>query len=227
MRIRALVFISLLLIVAVGLVSANSSGLPGAGWKSGQTIQNIDDVEVPMIMNAYDQAGVEYPCGSQVLKPGESYNILPENECTTMPAGFQGSAVVSSQGKMAAVVNVNNKPTGAASGQYVGTDGSATALSVVFPLVKNNHKGRTTTFYVQNASESVNTMDATFLVNGVSYPKQYANVPANAMVIITPDDAGVPSGNGNLGSLSVTGSQKLAGVSLEHEDAKEITLSQR
>jgi hypothetical protein len=117
---------------------------------------------------------------------------------------------------------VNNKPTGQAAGQYNGTDASDAATTISFPLVKNNHSSRTTTFYVQNASGNTNNVNATFVVNGVSYNQAYNNVPANAMVIITPNDAGVPSGQGNVGSLTVTGTEPLAGSSLEHETSPTV-----
>jgi hypothetical protein len=91
------------------------------------------------------------------------------------------------------------------------------ATTISFPLVKNDHVGRTTTFYVQNASTSTNNMTATFTVNGTTYNKAFANVPGNAMVVVSPGDAGVPAGTGNVGSLIVTGSQPLAGSSLEHQ----------
>ncbi len=89
------------------------------------------------------------------------------------------------------------------------------ATSIAFPLVKNNFGGRTTTFYVQYAGTAANNINATFRVGANTYPKSYPNVPGNAMVVISPADAGVPAGA--VGSLTVTGSQALAGTSLEHE----------
>jgi len=214
--------ILILMLVAVAVVVAAPNNLPGAGWKTGTQVQNVSTGPVNIILTAYDQSGNPFTCNSQALNTGESYTYLPENDCSTLPSGFQGSGVVSADGEVAAVTNVNNKPTGQAAGQYNGTDSSEAATTISFPLVKNNHSGRTTTFYVQNASGSTNNMNANFVVNGVSYPKAYNNVPANAMVIITPNDAGVPSGQGNVGSLTVTGSEPLAGSSLEHETSPPV-----
>jgi hypothetical protein len=86
-----------------------------------------------------------------------------------------------------------------------------------FPLVKHNHNGRTTTFMVQNASDTKNNITAVFRVNGLEYSKQYTNIPAFTSVTITPADALVPGGFGQVGSLTVTGTQLLAGAALEHE----------
>ncbi len=223
MKKLSIIILLLMLVMAVGLVSAGPNDLPGTGWSSGQQIQNVGGASGTVNLMAYDQAGnPPYNCGDQALAPGESYTYLPDSDCPTMPAGFEGSAVASADQPIAAVVNVANKPVGAAAGQYTGTDGSAVSTSIAFPLVKANHAGRTTTFYVQNASNSTNTISAEFKVNGVTYNNSYPNVPANAMVIINPADASVPPGTGSVGALTVTGTQPLAGTSLEHETAPSV-----
>ena len=207
----------IVLLVAVGLVLAQG-GLPGSGWTSGQQIQNVSTTaNAKVIMKAYDKDGVSFNCGEKTIPPGGSATYLTDTDCP-VTAGFIGAAVVSADQAIAAIVNVNNRGTGAAAGQYQGTDGVDVAKKISFPLVKNSHSGRTTTFYVQNASTSPNTMTATFTVNGVTYPpKVYNNVPANAMRVFSPSDAGVPAGQGQVGSLVVEGSQPLAGSSLEHQ----------
>jgi hypothetical protein len=71
---------------------------------------------------------------------------------------------------------------------------------------------------VQNASTSPNNISVSFKMeyNATPYTKVYNNVPGNAMVIVSPSDASVPVQQGT-GSLNVTGTQPLAGSSLEHE----------
>jgi hypothetical protein len=202
-------------LVTVGLVAAQG-GLPGSGWKSGQQIQNVGAADAKVVFTAYDLSGASFNCGDKTIVSGASATYLTDVDCP-VPAGFIGSAVVSADQPIAAIVNVNNRGTGAAAGQYQGTDGADVATTISFPLVKNNHVGRTTTFYVQNASTSPNNISATFTVNGTDYTKAYNNVPGNAMVVVSPTDAGVPSGNGVVGSLTVTGTQPLAGSSLEHQ----------
>ena len=211
----------IVLLVSVGLVFAQG-GLPGSGWKSGQQAQNVGSASAKVVMTAYEQNGTSHDCGEKTIASGASATFLTDSDCTTVSAGFIGSAVLSADQAIAAIVNVNNRGTGAAAGQYQGTDGVDVADTISFPLVKNNHSGRTTTFYVQNASTSPNNMTATFSVNGVDYAKTYNNVPANSMVIITPSDAGVPAGQNNVGSLEVKGSQPLAGSSLEHQTSAAV-----
>lgn len=208
------------MIIAVGVVLAAP---PGSGWKSGQTVQNVGGSNATVQLTAYDQNGGPFNCGSANVAPGASVNYLTDTDCP-VPAGFVGSAVVSADQPIAAVVNVTNKGTGLASGNYQGTDGADVATKVNFPLVKNDHNGRTTTFYVQNASQSPNNISAVFNVKGVNYTKSFNNVPANAMVIFSPTDTSpsMPSGKGNVGSLVVTGTGPLAGSSLEHQTSAPV-----
>ena len=209
--------LAILLVVAVSVVGA----LPGSGWKSGQQVQNVGGSSAQVVLTAYDTGGTAYACGTENVAPGASVTYLTDVDCP-VPAGFLGSAVVSADQPIAAIVNVNNRGTGSAAGQYQGTDGADVATSISFPLVKNDHNGRTTTFYVQNASNSNNDISAVFSVGGVTYNLNKPGVPANAMVIISPTDAGVPSGFGNVGSLNVTGTQPLAGSSLEHQTSAPV-----
>ncbi len=213
-------FVLIVLLISVGLVAAQgNSKLPGSGWKSGQQIQNVGTDSASVSFVAYGTNGTSYLCGDRSVGIGGSTTYLTDVDCP-VPAGFVGSAVVSADQPIAAIVNVNNRGVGDAAGQYQGTDGADVATSISFPLVKNGHGGdpRTTTFYVQNASTSPNNITATFnMQSGQTFTKSYNNVPANAMVVISPSDAGVPSGNGQVGSLTVTGTQPLAGSSLEHQ----------
>lgn len=215
---KALTVIAILLVVlmSVGLVAAQGQ-LPGSGWKSGQQIQNVGTANASIVFQAYGATGTAYPCGSQAAAPGSSVNFLTDVHCNTVPAGFVGSAVVSADQPIAAIVNVNNRGVGNAAGQYRGTDGADVATSIAFPLVKNNFGGRTTTFYVQNASNNPNDITATFRIGASTHTKTFNAVPGNAMVVISAADATPPVPAGGVGSLTVTGTQPLAGTSLEHE----------
>ena len=220
---RSVIILTLAFVVVLGVSLVSAQGLPGSGWKSGQQIQNVGTGNATVVFNAYDQSGTSYSCGSSTIASGASLTILTDRDCP-VPAGFAGSAVVSADQPIAAIVNVNNKGVGAAAGQYKGTDGTSVATTISFPLVKNAFNGRTTTFYVQNASSNTNNLTATFTLRasdgGGTFTKTYNNVPANAMVVITPSDAGVTTGT--VGSLTVTGTDVLAGTSLEHESSAAV-----
>lgn len=222
---KLLSFVSLIaLLITASVVAAQTGGLPGTGWETGQQIQNASTIDTGTVaLVAYSQTGTSFNCDTEVLAPGASFTWLPEN-CQT-PTGFIGSGVASADVPIVAVVNVNNRTVSSAAGQYTGTDGSNVSTTISFPLVKNNHSSRTTTFYVQNASDQTNNLTATFTQSGTgsTFVHTYNNVPANSMVIITPSDAGFPSGTGTgLGGLTVVGTQPLAGSSLEHETSTSL-----
>jgi len=216
-KVLPILVLALVLLVVAGGVFA----LPGSGWKSGQQVQNVGGSSGQIVLTAYDQSGTSFDCGTETVGPGASVTYLTDVDCP-VPAGFLGSAVVSADQPIAAIVNVNNRGTGLAAGQYQGTDGADVATEINFPLVKANHFGRTTTFYIQNASQSPNDISAVFSVNGMTYNFNKTGVPANAMVVIGPGDAGVPAGDNQVGSLVVTGTQPLAGSSLEHETSAPV-----
>jgi hypothetical protein len=211
---KALYFvIGALAVLSFSLVAAQS-GLPGAGWESGQQIQNVGSGPANIIFTAYGQDGTSYDCGSSSsVAVGASVNFL--TSACPVSAGFLGSAVVSADQEIAAIVNVTNRTVGKAAGQYKGTDGASTATTVNFPIVKHNFFGRTTAFYMQNAGTTAVNIQADFTTTSGSYSHTYTNVPANAMVVVSPADASVPSGD--LGSLTVTSTNALAGSSLEYE----------
>lgn len=213
-KVGIVLVLMLVMLIGVGLVAAQGSNLPGSGWRSGQQIQNLGTSNAAVVFTAYNMQGAPTACGEKSVPPGGSANYLTDVDCP-VAAGFVGSAVVSADQPIAAIVNVVNNPSGKAAGQYRGTDGADVASSIAFPLMKNNFRGRTTTFYVQNASSSVNNISATFKVGTQNFPLASRSVQANAMTVITPADAGVPAGS--VGSLVVTGSQPIAGTVLEHE----------
>lgn len=206
------------LLIGVATIVAAQSQLPGSGWTTGFQFQNVGTAPTDVLLVAYDQNGVAYDCGVKNAVAGGSVNFLFDNDCPT-PADFSGSAVIQSNEPTRGIVHVNNAPSGKAGGIYAGTTLEETANQIFFPLVKHNHFGRTTTFYVQNAQQTPVNITATFRVQGGTFTKQFNNVAPAAMVVVNPADAGVPGGNGQVGSLSVAASGPVAGTSLEHQHA--------
>ncbi len=216
---KILVLVLALLLVSVGAVSAQSGNLPGSGWWSGQQIQNVGSASTSVLFTAYDGDGNDFPCGpAKSAGVGQSVNFLTNTECT-VPAGFVGSAVVSADQPIAAIVNVVNMPSGRAAGMYRGTDGADVANTIAFPLMKNNYFGRSTTLYIQNASSSANDITVTIRVGASTHTKSFNDVPASAMVLVGPADTNPAMANNSVGSATVTGSGALAGAALEYQNA--------
>jgi hypothetical protein len=177
-----LVFV-LLTLLSVTLVAAQSD-IPGSGWTAGIQIQNTGIGTSNIALATYDQDGAAFDCGSHAVQPGGAANFQMHIDCP-VPAGFVGSAVVSGEQSMVGIVNVNNAGVGKAGGHYRGTDGVEASPNLSFPLVKHNHYGRTTTFYIQNTSEMPANISYTFAMqNGQIANGNIANIPAYAMAII-------------------------------------------
>lgn len=210
-----------LMILSLVAVVAAQTNPPGAGWTTGMQFQNVGTNSGDVRLYLYTPQGEAIDCGARTAPAGGSVNYLVDVHCL-VPDQFGGSAVVESNQPLRGIVHINNAGIGQAGGIYSGTTMNEVAPTLLFPLVKHNHAGRTTTFHIQNASSATASLTATFRVAGATFTKSYANIPPNAMVVVAPGDAGMPAGNGQVGSLTVVGSGPLAGTSLEHEHAAAV-----
>ncbi len=232
-RTLSVVVAMIVLAIVVSGVGAQS-GIPGSGWWTGEQVQNVGTATANIVVTAYDKNGALTYTASQTITVGAAFTFLPGN-FAGMPSGFIGSAVVSSDQPIKAIVAVTNFLAGSlgvsggkAVAQYQGTENADTAL--YFPLVKNNRAGNSTAYYVQNAGTAAASVTAVFKMDtgtpGV-YTTTVASVGPNKMVVINPSDAGVPSapgtgGRDNVGSLTVTSAQPLAGTVLEYKVGQTI-----
>ncbi len=219
-KVLLIITVLIAVLVSVSLVAAQSQ-LPGSGWWSGQQIQNVGTSNASIVFQAYDSTGASFACGNKSVAPGASANFLTI-DCSALPAGFVGSAVVSADQPIAAVVNVLNMSTnwdgtGLAAGMYRGTDGSDAATEIAFPLMKNNFFRRSTALYIQNASDQANDITVTVRIGAATYTKTFAGVKPYAMVVVGPADTTPPMPDAKYGSVKVTGTKPLAGTALEYE----------
>lgn len=225
MKKTASLVLTLIVVMAVASVAFASGNIPGTGWWSGEQIQNVGTGTGTVTITAYDSATAATYSADKVIEPGASATFLP-SDFTGMPAGFQGSAVVSSNQDIRAIVNVTNRQVGEfgvagglAAAQYQGMNQGDTTIN--FPLAKNDYFDKTTTFYIQNAGTDAATAEATFFFGGTAYDFTTPPIGPGQMAIVTPADAGAPDGDTNgVGSLTVTSSQPLAGSVLEHRTAE-------
>jgi len=217
--------------------------LPGGGWWTAQQIQAVGGDDTTVTFMAYGQSSGETDCGSVILDQGEAFVYLPTNawgitpNCGSLPEGFRGSAVVSANNAIVAVVEETNQhasPLGMAGGtadaSYRGTSGSETDTVLRFPAYKSNHSGETSTFYIQNAGSASTRLKATFQEcnsatpgcsgTGATYIYEMTTYLApNRMAVIMPSNAtGMKSGQGYFGGVTIESldGQPLAGVVNEH-----------
>lgn len=226
------------IVLAFSLVASLASavfaqnGIPGSGWWTGEQIQNVGTDTATIVVTAYDKNGALTYTASQTATVGSTIGLIPSN-FPGMPAGFIGSAVVSSDQPIKAVVNVSNvssPPYGVAGGKaqalYQGTETPDTKL--YFPMVKNNRFSKTTAFYIQNAGTAAASVTAVFKMDtGGTYTYTVASVDPNKMALINPIDAGVPTtggtgGRDNIGSLQVSSAQPLAGTVFEYTQGEAV-----
>jgi hypothetical protein len=235
MRKSVSIFFAFVALLTITSIAFGQASLPGTGWYSGIVVQNVGsgDASVGIVAHGLDGSEASF---SNSVSEGAILNILP-TDFTGMDAGFQGSAVVSSDKELAAVVNITNRyvsglglgDSGAShpgAAQYQGMSIADTELR--FPFAKNNNYGKTTTFYIQNAGDAAATATATFVFNDMDYTFLTPSIDPGEMVVFTPSDArdssnlAPPSGNvaTSAGSLTVTSDEPLAGTVLEHKTSE-------
>ncbi len=222
------VVLTLLLSVA-GITAAFAQdavdNIPGSGWWTGTQIQNVGDSTATVTISSYSSTDPTKDAVTSAIPINKdaSKTFLP-SDLNLGSGEFQGSATVSSDKPLRAIVNTTNLLAagygvrgGLAAGQYQGVNVPAAELS--FPLAKNDHAGKTTSFYIQNAGGGAATATAEFKFPGGNCTIVTASIAPNRMAVVSPatNPACGKGTNTGLGSLKVTSTQPLAGVVLEHK----------
>lgn len=217
---------------------AAQSGLPGTGWFTSATIQNVGANPATVSVTAYGQgANGGTFTGATDIAVGGSKTFLPGSGAATgstfdlstpLPSGFVGSMVVDSSELAVAVSQVGNNQVGSlgvaggrASAIYRGTNTPGTVLT--YPTVKNSfgNPGKITVFSVQAAGADVNYTATIKSAAGQNYTKTGA-ILANRAVTLLPSDFGMPAGCAGdpntaacIGSLRVEATGSIAGAVVE------------
>jgi len=229
--------ISLLLLLSVVAV-AGAQDLPGTGWFTSVTIQNVGSGAASVTLQAYPQGtGTAVSSSpvtiqkdkSMIFLPGASGgNFIP----MTLPTGFKGSMVASASDNVVAIAQLGNNPVGSngtpgglASSQYRGSSTGDTTIS--FPTVKQNFGNKITVFSVQATGDV--GYSAVIKDNAGGTHTNTGSIGANRSVFLRPDTGFTPAMQGSncgtdpntspcLGSLTVSvtsGSGTLVGAVVE------------
>jgi hypothetical protein len=170
-------------------------------WITSFLIQNVDAADAAVTVTYSDGR-----TSNATIKPGASKLYYQGNDGT--PAGFSGSAVVTSTNghKIVAIANIRNQ-AGNLSAYNGFTDGTK---AVNLPVIYNNYSslGWTTSFTIQNVDTVPTNLTVTFS-NGTTVTRTNL-VPGKSELFYQPND-GLP--NGFNGGVSVASSQaKVVGV---------------
>lgn len=209
--------IAILLALLVAISQAFATGIPGSGWWSGETIQNISAGQASVQVVAYDKDFASTYSASQLINAGANYTFVPSSFTPAMSSGFQGSAVVSADAAIKAIVSVTNRLSGGlgvsggkAAALYQGVDGSAVSTTIYFPIAKGDAPGgKTTSYYVQNAGTSATTFTGSFkMKNGDTWTYNSPSVGPNQMVVFNIYDTSfvgtcTPANTCRVGALTV------------------------
>jgi hypothetical protein len=243
----------MVVVMAFAIVTISSAAGPdGSGWWTNYTVQNATSGDANVVVTAYHASGgadTQYT-GSLVLGAGNSATYHPGLDATcessgvatngcrlgvnpALPAGFEGSVVVSSDAPVVSFVSVKNNQSGTvgvsdgtARASYNGVSGLANTL--YFPSFKNNYRGQSTIHYVQAGGSDATVQMLYTTTAGATYDES-VTIEANRSYAFVPATAGIPSCDGG-GSdtcrggaiLTVTSGADVAGTTVEYADGVSV-----
>ena len=157
--ILAVVLLLVLAFAAVPNVGAQAQG--GLTYTSGVQVQNLGSATANITITFYNQDGTQAGNLSDTIGGSSSKTYFPVQGVS---AGFNGSAVVSSDQPVAAIMNLlaNN---GAYAGSATGLTAGSTNVGI--PLIMRNNGGFSTWFNVQNTGTTATTVTVSYKPAGV------------------------------------------------------------
>lgn len=233
-----------LAILITGVASGQSiRSLPGSGWWTSAGIQNVGNGDATVNITVYpiEAASSTTYSNNTTIAQGGSVTFLPGSTAPgtvdvspSLPSGFSGSMVISSDQPLVAIGQVGNNlltnpplgiSGGYASGMYRGASEGSTVIS--FPTAKSNFGGKTSTFYIQAMGADAVVSAVVVTNDGVSHTANY-NIIANKSVVVNLADfsPAIPTsscGDANtspcLGALTATSTNgtPITGVAIESD----------
>jgi hypothetical protein len=216
---RALkVILAAALLMAMLVMAIPANAQLGITWTTGFQVQNLSSSSVANItVTFYNQAGTAQPAFTDTVPAAGSktYAVLDgQSGRPSVPAGFNGSAVISSDQPVAAILNILGNGTaygGSANGLASGS------TSVGLPLIQHNNGGFDTWFSVQNAGSADAAVTLKFAprdaASGSSLTVGPVTIkPGAARTFDTTSAELAGLGTKFVGAATVTSSQPLAAI---------------
>jgi hypothetical protein len=195
--IRVLMIVSVLVALAAVVMPAGAIST----YDSCFQVANMEDTDAQVAIAYYNQDGTTAASVNDTIPASGSKTYCPLN---AVSPGFNGSVVISSDKKVAAITNVNGDGS-AFWGSYAGLTGGA--QTVALPLVMKANYGFSTWFNVQNTGSSATDVTVTYS-NGATEPL-FSNLPPGAAHTFNQaTSTGLPSGfSGSAVASASTGGQ--------------------
>lgn len=124
-------------------------------YTSGIQVQNLEAADATIALTYYNQDGTIDATVSDTITASGSKTYFPLGAS----AGFNGSVIISSDRKVAAIANILGD-NGVASASYVGTDAGATTVQL--PLLMKNNSGFNTWYNVQNVGSAATSVSIAY-----------------------------------------------------------------
>lgn len=196
---KLLKWIGIFALILALLVPAIASAQGGITYNSGFQVQNLDPSnDATVQVTFYNKDGSVAGTASATVPAGGSYTFFPLDAVSD---GFDGSAIISSDRDIRAIVNVlgNGLDYGAS---YSGFTAGAT--TVYAPLLMKENSGFTTWFNVQNAGSAATDVYVSYS-DGVT--NQCTNLQPGAAC--TFDQGAETHASGWVGSAVITATQPI------------------
>ncbi len=152
--------IVLVLLFLALLLAPSAAFAQISGYNADFQIQNLSSSDAATVaINFYDQSGTVAATVNDTIPADSSttYSPLP----SSVPTGFNGSVVVSSDQPVAAIANVKGTSGGADFGSsYSSFSGGADSVSL--PLINKDFYGINTWFNVQNTGSAATTVTVSY-----------------------------------------------------------------
>lgn len=162
MKVFKVILAAALLLAMMAMAVPGANAQLGVTWTTGFQVQNLSASTANISITFYQQNGTALTPFSDTVAANSSktYSVLNGTAGPSVPAGFNGSAVISSDQPVAAILNILGSGPGSFGGSASGI--SAGATKVGLPLVQKNNGGNETWCSVQNAGSTPASVTVTF-----------------------------------------------------------------
>jgi hypothetical protein len=215
MKVFKVILAAALLLALMAMAVPGASAQMGITWSTGFQVQNLSASTANISITFYQQSGTALtPFSDTVAANGsKTYSVLNGTAGPSVPAGFNGSAVISADQPVAAILNILGSGPGAYGGSASGISSGATKVGL--PLVQKNNGGNETWCSVQNAGSAAANVTVTFTprdaVSGNSFTAPARTIQPGAAT--TYDTTQLPQlGTKFVGAATVNSTQPVAAI---------------